>query len=129
VITTCEGEVSDSRAAAFGWQSVTQFKQIFTGKPGKGSLTLSGSFMNIDNENVVLLNCKKAEDDNGYIIRLWNMSDRAEAARIQFNYMNIGNAASVNIVEEAVVSQVEHDINGFRLVLEKGAVVNVRVTM
>lgn len=127
VITTCEGEVSDSMAAKFGWQSVTQFEQIFVERQGKGSLPLSGSFIKTDNENVILPNCKRAEDDTGYIIRLWNMSCNTESVRVHFSFMNIRNAIYVNIAEEDLDMYISYDNKSFCLVMEKDSITNIRI--
>lgn len=41
-----------------------------------------GNFITIDNKSVTMSAFKKAYDDNGYIVRLYNSSDRAETAKI-----------------------------------------------
>ncbi|MBZ0099017.1 MAG: hypothetical protein K8F30_08020 [Taibaiella sp.] len=127
VISTCEGEVSDSYASVFGWQAVTQFEQIFTNKQGKGSLPASDSFMNTNNENVVLLNCKKAEDDDGYIVRLWNMTNKTESVKVRLNYMKIRGASLADLTEEDSGIRIAYDDQGFSLIMEKSAVATIRI--
>ncbi|NJD04211.1 MAG: hypothetical protein FIA99_16830, partial [Ruminiclostridium sp.] len=90
MITTSCGDVSDSCAAVFGWQAVTPFEQIFTKRLRKGTLPVSQNLMEIDNEDVVLLTFKEAEDGHGYIMRLWNMADKASTVMVKFNSVRIG---------------------------------------
>lgn len=126
-ITSCEGNVSDSEAAAFGWQAVTPFEQIFTKRPRKGALPASGSFVKIDNDKIIMLNFKKAEDDNGYIIRLWNVSRDKEAVQVSFSYLTVNRACFTNLAEEDTGEEIEHDERSISVTLDNNAVATLRV--
>lgn len=127
ILTTGEGELSDSKAAEFGWQAVTPFEQVFTQKSGKGSLPLFGSFVETDNCNVAVINCKKAEDNNGLILRLWNMSENPEHVTINLNYINICQVSLVNLAEEDMNTKITHKGNSFTYIVEKNTIANIRI--
>ena len=127
VISTCEGDVSDSIAAKFGWEAVCNFQQVFVNQPGKGSLPLSGSFMKISNEKVVSLVFKKAEDGNGYIVRLWNMSENTENVTVMFDYLEIKKAMLVSPAEEDRGTIVNNNSESFELSMSGQSVAAVRI--
>lgn len=127
VISTFEGELTDSLAAKSGWDAVCGLVTVFIKKPSKGTLPLSGSFMQIDNENIVSVTFKKAEDGRGYIVRLWNLSENTEYVTVKLNYLDIGQANLTNLAEEDLETAVEHDSGSFCLEIEKQGVVTVRL--
>lgn len=127
VITTYEGDLSDSRSAHFGWQAVTPLEQIFTKRPRNGDLPASDSFMQIDNDNVVVINFKKAENENGYILRVWNMSDETEKVKVSFNLMPIKSANLTNLAEEDMDINLEHDSRSVSFVAAKKSISTIRL--
>lgn len=129
VISTFEGSISDSQAAHFGWQSVTPFEQIFTKKPRQGLLPPVGSFAQIDNSQVVLLNFKKAENDNGYILRIWNMSEIKEKVKVSFYYLLVKAASLTNIAEEDLNIQMDHNEQSVSLTVDRKALVTIRIVI
>lgn len=127
IVTTGAGDMPDSRAAAFGWQAVTPFEQIFTKGPRKGTLPVCHRWLEIDNEAVVPLTFKKAEDNNGYILRLWNMAAETAAARIRINSRKIGRVSLANLVEEDQYQEVEHDANSIYVRMDKKDMITLRI--
>ncbi len=99
VITTQDGEVSDSDAVNFGMQAATPFDFAYTHGSKTGSLANVHRFMELDNDNVVVLTLKKAEDTRGLILRLWNVSKREESVNIQFKAGDIAGAWRTDLLE------------------------------
>lgn len=127
VLGTCQGEITDSNAAVFGWSSVTALDSIFTMASRHGKLPARDSFIEIDNDNVVLLTCKKAEDGQGYILRLWNMADEKVFTDISFNYMRINSVYRLNLVEQEQKDEIECHHKGFALTLARKSINTFRV--
>ncbi len=100
VIASAEGDVGDAQAAAFGWEAVTPFHQVFTGgKPRQGTLPPSASLVELQNPQVVLLALKKAEDGAGYVLRLWNLADTPQTTRLHFPNLKLKAAWHSNLAE------------------------------
>lgn len=127
VITSSEGNVSDCDAAVIGWQSVMPFEQIFTKRPRKGTLPISGSFAQTDNDKVIMLNFKMAENNNGFIMRLWNMSKDKEDVQINFAYLTVNRALFTNLAEEETGEDIDHDERSISVTLDNNAVATIRV--
>ena len=53
------------------------------GVPVDGELPSKNSFIEINNDKIVLAAIKKAEDKDGFIVRLWNKSDKDTTADIK----------------------------------------------
>ena len=71
-----------------------------TGSGTGSSLALSGSFMKSSNDKVAILTCKKAEDGNGTILRLWNLAGTTERAKVIFPLAETIAAMRTNLCEE-----------------------------
>ncbi len=100
VITTSATDVSDAQAAQFGWSSAMPFSSILTDRVKENGLPGSGSFLSIDNPHILVLNWKMAEDENGYIVRLWNMDDKAQEGLLHFLGQTPLSAYLTTIAEE-----------------------------
>jgi alpha-mannosidase len=83
--------------------------------------------MDIDNPGVVLLNCKKAEDGNGYILRLWNMEQEAMTTRISLPFANIKKVVWNNMVEEDLGEETFSHEKGISLIICKMGIATIRV--
>lgn len=127
VISTREGTVSDGEAAAFGWQSSIPLESIFTEGFRTGSLAVENSFVEVDNENVVLLTQKRAEDGEGFVFRLWNMSGREEKVNVKLNFIKVNQVIVSNMAEEMEDSPLEHDGSSFTACLAPDTIMTVRV--
>ena len=71
------------------------------GVPVEGILPPQNSFIEINNENVVLSAIKLSEDKTGYIVRLWNKSDKPAKTNISIN-LPIEKAEIVKMNEEKI---------------------------
>jgi hypothetical protein len=102
VITTQAGRMPDDQAALFGWQAVTPFEQIFTVRPihPNGNLPPARSFLQVDNPRVSILAFKKAEEGQGYFLRLWNTSWQDEQVAVTFPGRKLAQACLANIIEK-----------------------------
>jgi len=127
LISSCEGEVSDGRAACFGWEAVTPLEQILTEKERERTLPPSAGFAEIDDESVILITCKKAENGEGLIMRLWNLSQESRKTKLRLNFTEIDRACRTNIVEEDTGEALEHAENSLALELGPGALETIRV--
>lgn len=127
VVTSYEGKLSDAQAAEFGWQAVTPFEQIFTKHKRQRTLPVKSGFIEINNDNIILLTCKKAEDGRGYILRLWNLDKFRQKVTVKFNYMHVRSVIIVGITEEDTSTEIRSDGNSFELEVEGNSVAALRV--
>jgi hypothetical protein len=127
VFTTRDGHVSDTEAAAFGWQAVVSFETIFTDRSRSPALPVSASFLRVDSPDVVLLACKRAEDGRGIILRLWNMAPHEVRAYVEISSIPIAAVRRANLVEEDREESLPHDGHGFRITLVAQETATVRV--
>ena len=75
-------------------------KAVFT--DGKsGALPASSSFVSVDNDHIVIDTVKKAEDEDAYIIRMYESSNTHASGRITFS-RPLTYAAQCNIIETGV---------------------------
>jgi hypothetical protein len=122
-ISSSSDMLSDARAAAFGWEAVTPFHQVFTGgKPRAGRLPPSASLVEVDNPAAVLLAFKKAEDGEGYVLRLWNMEGTPQAARLHFPNLELKSAWHSNLAEAKLVPVETWEETGLIVNLDANAV-------
>ncbi|MHB1357751.1 MAG: glycoside hydrolase family 38 N-terminal domain-containing protein [Anaerolineae bacterium] len=133
VLTSTEGNVPDAQAARFGWQAQSPLETILTdrGRPGN-PLPPCCNLFEIDNPNVALLTLKRAEDERGYIARLWNLADADQvvhltltrAALVTANLTNLGEEDTtenlLSVGDSVVVGIAARDIVTVRIILEAG---------
>ena len=67
---------------------------------GKGALPPSASFLSVAPENVVLVNLKRAEDGDGWIVRLYETAGRSVAARVTWGLQTPKTAAVTRLTED-----------------------------
>jgi len=132
VVTSGPGPVSEAAAARFGWEAVMPMETIFTERRRAGWLPLSDSFLNIVGDPLILLACKRAEDGQGYILRLWNPSPEPAQARIEIRFAPVRSVAWANLLEEEaeeegrVATLLSHHATGFEVALGPHALATVR---
>lgn len=97
------------------------------------NLPLSFSFLKIDNPNVHLSALKKAEGGDYLIVRLINISNNTEKAKLSF-YNNIKNIEILNLLEEQPTNRIKAkifqiDTNQLEIILEPHVLVNIKVVI
>lgn len=89
-----------------------------------GSLPEEFSFVSVNSENVVIETVKKAEDDDGIIIRLYEYGNRCENVRLNFGF-SVQKAIVCDLMEreegtvEVTDNTVSFDIKPFEIVTLK----------
>jgi hypothetical protein len=129
VITTCKGNISDIRSAVFGRDAITPFAHIFTKHPDEGSLPADNSFIRTEGDEIIFLNCKRAEDRRGIILRFWNISPKRTETKILLGFMNIGRVNVTSPIEEDTEESLAHDKHSFMLTIEPRALATIRTTI
>ncbi len=66
---------------------------------GSGRLKESFSLLDVDNSSIMIETLKKAEDGNGYVIRMYESSGRPSNATIRFNFP-LKEVRRINILEK-----------------------------
>ena len=126
-ISSFAGEVSDSEAAAFGWDAVTPLQQTFAQRQEEASLPVKDTLIRIDNSDVVLLTCKRAENGNGLVLRLWNTASTPNEARVGISGFEIARACVTTLAEEDTEEAVGTDGADLTATFQPNDVVTVRV--
>ena len=133
IITTCEGRLSDGQTALWAQEAVSPTPTIFTERradklqPNAGTLPASLSFAELDNEDVVLLACKQAEDGGGIILRLWNLAHDSVNVTVSLPWLSIKQAALTNLIEEDQDAALPSDAHTLTVGIDGRAVATVRV--
>ena len=70
-----------------------------------------------------MLNWKKAEDGAGYIVRLWNVSEKAQTASLSFTGLAVTAAKLTNMAEVDLPG----DIDIEKITIEAKEIINIRV--
>jgi hypothetical protein len=65
-------DCSDSDVVYMGMQLLTPLESSLTCSDYQGQLPLKQSFISIANKDIILLNCKRAENEKGVVLRIWN---------------------------------------------------------
>ena len=85
--------------ARFGWESATPLLGVDVPR-GTGALPPAASLLAVAPENVVLVNLKRAEDKDGWIVRLYETAGRRVTARMTWGLRAPARAAVVRLTEE-----------------------------
>jgi alpha-mannosidase len=98
--STHKGDWQAGRAHEFGWNVANPPSAVWMKGPKDGALPSSASFCQIDAPNVMLLTFKRAEDGNGYIIRLMETEGKRDKTTVTMPCLSILHAFETNLVEE-----------------------------
>lgn len=102
-ITTNKGESNNSEAIRFGWAYANPFLTRFIPSNQKGIFKeKEKSFFDIDRANVILLAMKRAEDENGWILRLFETEGKTTNVSICLPFLKPTRAYLCNLIEENV---------------------------
>ena len=130
VLTTGDGVYTDSRAVKWGWQNTTAFESMFTDRATKdGVLPSSSSFIDISAGDTAVLNWKRAQDGNGFILRLWNFGTQNEAVRVSFDSLRIKTANLTNPAEEDLNISCDVFDNHFNVTVNSGEITSIRMVV
>ncbi len=94
------GDWRDGSARCFGWGASNAPLAVWMQGPRAGTLPAATSFCQISASNVMLLTFKRAEDGDGYILRLIECAGQATTARVTLSALPILHAYTANLVEE-----------------------------
>lgn len=78
---------------------------VQSGIPSEGSINTNTSFVNISNPNLILSCFKRSENKKGFILRLYNPTEKDLSGYVEFGF-NPKNAQLVNLEEIALSSLV-----------------------
>lgn len=104
----------------FGMASNERLQTVFDPPVFRNAqLPESFSFFDIDNENIIVSTIKKCEDDESFIVRLYNLSDKMHTVDLNPAYTP-KEIVKVNLIEEAL-EKVE------RIVMDKYAIETYKI--
>lgn len=99
-ITSHEGDWKKGRASDFGYGVSVPFVHAGLNGSHKGGLPVSSSYCELDQDNVVLLAVKRAEDGNGFVVRVMETEGVDTEVTITLPFINVVNGYETNLVEE-----------------------------
>jgi len=99
-ITTHGGDWRSGGARDFGWSRANPLTAV----PAEGGVTgpraTSASFCRVDGKNVVLSALKKAEDGDGFVVRLIETEGESTEVTVTLPFLDISSACLTNLAEE-----------------------------
>jgi len=99
-LTSGKGNWKDGKAKDFGYSACLPLEVVYMTGPKNGSFPSTHSFCRIEQPNVVLLTFKRAEDGNGFILRLWETEGKDTHAVVYLPFLKVIQAWETNLVEE-----------------------------
>jgi alpha-mannosidase len=90
----------DGDAQGFGWGVTNPPLAVWMEGPQEGTLPVEASWVQLDAPNVVLLTLKRAEDGDGYIVRLMETRGCETEVTVSLPRFQIRHAFGTNLVEE-----------------------------
>jgi alpha-mannosidase len=99
-VNSHKGNWIEGRPRDFGWAVKNPLFSVAVSGKSNGNLPESMSFCQVDKPNVILLAMKKAEDNDGIIIRLNETEGRDTEVTVTLPKLTIGKVYETNIVEE-----------------------------
>ncbi len=111
-ITTHEGGWNSGHPRDFGWASSNPLIPVTVNGKTEGLLERNISFVQVDKPNVLILTLKRAEDNEGFIIRLIETEGQEGITTVNLPHLYIRKAYLTNLVEENLneVAFSEHKI-------------------
>lgn len=99
-ITTHRGDWKEGIPRDFGWAISNPLIPVRVDGKQAGTMPKSISFCQVDKPNVLLLTLKKAEDEDGIIIRLIETEGEDTSVTVTLPLLTIEKAYQTNVVEE-----------------------------
>jgi hypothetical protein len=119
--TSHAGDWQAAHAWEFGWGAHNPPLPIWMQGPSEGQLPPTTSFCQVDADNVLVTTIKRAEDGDGYIIRLMETAGQETTVTVTTPLWPILHAFETNLVEEnqrllqALTHAVQIDLPAFGL--------------
>jgi alpha-mannosidase len=113
-------------ASHFGWAGHNPLIPVCILGRKKGRLPSFYGFCQIGEPSVILLNLKRAEDDQGIILRLLEVSGTSRDTNVTLPNFKIARAYQTNIVEENE-KIIQSTINTFKVSIKGFGIVTVRI--
>jgi alpha-mannosidase len=105
-VITSGADLTPEQLTCLGWEEMTPLEvddivpNDKAANPPAPFRSPAGSFMQINQPNIVLVTWKRAEDHNGTILRLLETAGRQDTVRITIPWLSIEHAWLCNAVEE-----------------------------
>jgi alpha-mannosidase len=121
-------EFSAPQLTQLGWETMTKLESdpVHANAASGGLTQSSAGFLSVDSRNVVVNTWKLAEDGDGSILRLENISDNATAVRIDIPLLSINRAWLCNALEDKQ-SELPISSSGVQVTVPAFGVVTVRM--
>ena len=87
--------------ARLGWESAAPLQAINV-KQGHGKLPVSGSLLRVEPDGVALVNLKRAEDGDGWIVRLYETAGQRVTARLNWGMWSPKTAVVTGLTEDSL---------------------------
>jgi hypothetical protein len=99
-VNSHKGNWIEGRPRDFGWAVKNPLIGVVVKRKSNGTLPESLSFCQVDKSNIIILAIKKAEDNNGIIIRLNETEGLATEVSVTLPKIKIEKAYETNLVEK-----------------------------
>jgi len=99
-LTTAAGEMGDAEAMHLGAEAMTPCQTLFTQPRRAGHLPTTDSLLRLQGDYLALLALKRAEDQQGLIIRLWNPAPGTAESTIRPGSGSITHARLTSLTED-----------------------------
>jgi alpha-mannosidase len=131
-VLTSGDQLQPASLSRLGWEEMTpaelnqitpQDKALDTPRPLNAS---QGSFVQVDQPNVVLVTWKMAEDGDGTILRFLEIGGQAKQVEVQIPHLDVKSAWSSDALErkQSALESLDH---GFRFAVKPFQIVTVRL--
>ncbi len=99
-ITSHAGDWSAGAPRDFGWARANPLMPVMLARETEGDRPVVDSFCKIDKPNVVLTTLKRAEDEDGFILRLVETEGKATDVTVELPFLAIAEAFTTDLVEK-----------------------------
>ena len=121
-------EFSPARLTQMGWETMTHLEAdpVHASSSASALPTDAASFLSIDRPETIVTTWKLAEDGDGSIVRLEDVSGNAGSVHIASHYFHVTHAWLCNVLEDKQ-SALEVDSDGIRVNVPAFGIVTVRM--
>ncbi len=98
-LTSGAGGLDVAAASEFGWGRMTPMIPVVVHEPVSGTQPASQSFASVDQPNVVISAIKRADDGDGYILRLTEVHGQAADVTVTAEFIEIASATETTLIE------------------------------